>query len=258
MSREKVYDKDNLPQPNMDKKGNAFKDLSNKNFGKLTALYPVNKTKDNKWQWLCRCECGRYTLVRGNYLSSGHTTSCGCYNAHQRVFANLEDISGQIFKNLQVLSYSHSQKEHPYFLCKCLICGQEKAISKDAILRGQNSCGCCQHKSSLEEKAEEILKEYKINYIREFTFKDLIGKNNNKLRFDFAIFNENNQLIRLIEIQGPQHYKNIYKLSQEDFEYSLLRDKMKKEYCLKNNIILNCIRYDEEISYNRLMELEDC
>ena len=130
--------------------------------------------------------------MRGNYLSCGHTLSCGCYNAHQRVFANLEDISGQTFKNLQVLSYSHSQKEHSYFLCKCLICGQEKVISKDALLGGQNSCGCCRHKSSLEEKTEEILKEHKINYIREFTFKDLVGKNNNKLRFDFAIFDNNN------------------------------------------------------------------
>lgn len=94
MSREKIYQESNLPQPNIDKKGNAFKNLSDKRFGKLIALYPVNKTKDNKWQWLCKCDCGNYTLVRGNYLSSGHTLSCGCYNAHQRVFTNLEDISG--------------------------------------------------------------------------------------------------------------------------------------------------------------------
>lgn len=256
MSREKIYNENNLPPPNIDKKGVRFKDLTNQIFGKLTALYPVDKTKDNKWQWLCKCECGKYTLVRGNYLSSGHTTSCGCYNAYRRVEANLEDISGRVFKNLQVLSYSHSQKEHSYFLCRCLICGTEKAISKDAILRGQNSCGCQQHKSSLEEKVEEILKEHQINYIREYTFKDLVGKNNNKLRFDFALFNKSNQLIQLIEIQGPQHYKNIYNLSQEDFEYALQRDEIKKEYCIKNNINLNCIKYNEEINYSRIMNDE--
>ena len=253
MSREKIYNETNLPQPDKNKKGNRFKDLSNQKFGKLLALYPVSKTTDNKWQWLCKCDCGKYTLVRGNYLSSGHTTSCGCFNALRRVEANLEDISGETFGGLKVLRYSHSQKEHPYFICKCLICGKEKPVFKNAILRNQQSCGCRQHKSSLEDKAEEILRQKCIPYQREYGFNDLYGKNNNKLRFDFAIFKED-ELIGLIEIQGPQHYQNIYNLSQEDFDYSLLRDKKKVDYCLKNNILLNCIKYTEEITYQRLIK----
>ena len=252
MSREKIYNKNNLPQPDTTQKGNRFKDLSNKQFGQLIALYPVNKTSDNKWQWLCKCSCENYTLVRGNFLTSGHTVSCGCYNAKRRVEANLENISGQIFKNLKILSYAGSRKEHPYFLCECLICGKQKEISKDAIMHGQNSCGCQQHKSSLEEKVEKILLEHGIQYKREYSFNNLLGKNNNKLRFDFAIF-QKNQLIGLVEIQGPQHYQNIYKLSEEDFNYSLQRDCMKKEYCIKNNIPLNCIKYDEEISLKRIL-----
>lgn len=31
---------------------------------------------------------------------------------------------------------------------------------------------------------------------------------------------------------------------------------MKKEYCLKNNINLNCIKYDEKINYARLFQVE--
>jgi len=30
-------------------------------------------------QILCRCDCGKETLVRACHLRSGHTTSCGCY-----------------------------------------------------------------------------------------------------------------------------------------------------------------------------------
>ena len=252
MSREKIYNKDNLPQPNIDKKGNAFKDLSNKKFGKLTALYPVNKTKDNKWQWLCRCECGKYTLVRGNYLSCGHTTSCGCYNTYRKIETNLEDISGQTFNQIYVIKYYGSKKEHAQFLAKCLLCGKEFVVSKEALRNGQYSCGCAKQ-SKYERAIEKILIENHIIYKKEYTFKDLVGKNNNKLRFDFAIMNSNNKLIGLIEMQGQQHYTNSFGISDEEFQYSLERDKIKKQYCLEHNIPLNCIKYNEKITKERVL-----
>jgi hypothetical protein len=31
--------------------------------------------------WVCQCDCGRVTIVRGQDLRTGHTTSCGCYKA---------------------------------------------------------------------------------------------------------------------------------------------------------------------------------
>ena len=63
------------------------------------------------------------------------------------------------------------------------------------------------------EGLDKILRENQINFKREYTFSDLTGRNNNKLRFDFAIFDSNGDIYSLIEIQGPQHYKNIYRLS---------------------------------------------
>lgn len=33
----------------------------------------------------CRCDCGAETIVRLDYLRSGHTTSCGCRRAHSAV-----------------------------------------------------------------------------------------------------------------------------------------------------------------------------
>ena len=30
--------------------------------------------------WLCKCDCGNFTVVRGNNLRSGDTKSCGCLN----------------------------------------------------------------------------------------------------------------------------------------------------------------------------------
>ena len=28
--------------------------------------------------WLCRCECGGYTIARGSHLKIGNISSCGC------------------------------------------------------------------------------------------------------------------------------------------------------------------------------------
>ena len=75
----------------------------------------------------------------------------------------------------------------------------------------------------------------------------MLGKNKNPLRFDIAIL-EQNKLICLIEYQGIQHYQNVYNLSKEDWQYSLLRDDMKRIYCSNNKIPLYEIKYNENIN----------
>ena len=54
-------------------------ELTGQRFGKLTALSPA-KNIGNKTTWLCRCDCGRETVVKTHHLRSGHTKSCGCQN----------------------------------------------------------------------------------------------------------------------------------------------------------------------------------
>lgn len=62
-------------------------------------------------------------------------------------------------------------------------------------------------RSSLGEKSiEKLLRENNINYKKEYAFQDLVSINNVLLRFDFAIFDENNEIERLIEYDGEQHY----------------------------------------------------
>ena len=56
---------------------NAPKDLSNRKFGRLIAIRIVGR-KNRKSMWLCKCECGKETIVSVSHLLSGHTKSCGC------------------------------------------------------------------------------------------------------------------------------------------------------------------------------------
>ena len=53
-------------------------DLTNKTFGRLVAIKRWGSDKHNKPTWLCRCECGKETIVSGQNLRRGNTKSCGC------------------------------------------------------------------------------------------------------------------------------------------------------------------------------------
>ncbi|BDZ31211.1 hypothetical protein [Lactiplantibacillus brownii] len=53
------------------------KDLTDQQFGHLTAIKPDGKSTDGHTAWLCKCDCGILTHVSGANLQSGGTTSCG-------------------------------------------------------------------------------------------------------------------------------------------------------------------------------------
>jgi hypothetical protein len=52
---------------------------------------------------------------------------------------------------------------------------------------------------------QKLLEENNICFKREYSFNDLLSPKGKKLRFDFAIF-ENDELQLLIEFDGRQHF----------------------------------------------------
>lgn len=55
-------------------------DRTGHRYGRLVVIREVEKEKPGVLKWLCRCDCGNEVKVRGMNLTSGNTTSCGCYN----------------------------------------------------------------------------------------------------------------------------------------------------------------------------------
>lgn len=51
--------------------------LIGQQYGGLTVLAPAGNI-GGRTAWLCRCSCGRETVVKTHHLRSGHTKSCGC------------------------------------------------------------------------------------------------------------------------------------------------------------------------------------
>lgn len=74
-------------------------------------------------------------------------------------------------------------------------------------------------------------------------FLDLMNEAGNNLLFDFAIFNNDYDLMFLIEYDGEGHFEDLRK--NGTYEKIVESDKMKEEYCEMNNIPITRIPYTE-------------
>ena len=107
-----------------------------------------------------------------------------------------------------------------------------------------------------EIKIEDILRASNMNFSEEYSFPDLYSSNGRPLRFDFAIFDDDNELMFLLEYQGIQHYVAKSKFGgASGLKKQQYNDMLKREYCRKHNIILVAIPYTDEnkINYDYIM-----
>jgi len=107
-----------------------------------------------------------------------------------------------------------------------------------------------------EIKIEDILRAGGLNFQEEYSFNDLFSSNGRPLRFDFAIFDDDNNLMFLIEYQGIQHYVAKSKFGgNSGLKKQQYNDLLKREYCRKHNIILVAIPYTDEnkLNYDYIM-----
>lgn len=77
------------------------------------------------------------------------------------------------------------------------------------------------------------------------------------LRFDFAVFNDEDELEFLIEFQGKQHYEPSPKFGgKKGFYQQRYNDMKKRRFCALNGINLVIIPYGDEpkLSYDYIMK----
>ena len=79
---------------------------------KEDVLKKVESTKQGMAQWLCKCDCGNETIIRGANLRRGITKSCGCL------------LSESSRKNICKAYIAHTK----HF--GCVQCGSDKHYAK--------------------------------------------------------------------------------------------------------------------------------
>ncbi len=214
--------------------------LPNNKFNHLTIIGYEGKTNRGTEKWKCRCDCGNEIVLSRNDIISGKRKSCGCG------LFNYEDLTGKIFGYLEVVKLSDKKNKYQQRLWQCRCSCGKTVYAVGSWLRAGNikSCG---HVTSLgEAKIQSILDNRKIQYKKQFIFKDLKSSKGGCLKFDFAILSSDGSIKCLIEYQGIQHFQaknNFGKLQRDE------TDSLKRNYCKQHGIRLYEIRYDEDINY---------
>lgn len=219
-------------------------DHTDKCFGRLTALFPVKIENCIKHEviWLCRCECGNFICVRNRHLRDKQVVSCGCYHKERISKLFSLDLTGKRYGKLVVINFTGEVNAHGEKLYKCQCdCNNITIAATGKLQNGDTkSCGCLN--SYQELQIIELLNQYQINFIQQYSFQDLIAISR-PARFDFAIMKQN-KLFGLIEYNGIQHYidkGNFGKVQRE------ITDKKKIEYCRQHNIPLLILNKESNI-----------
>lgn len=220
-------------------------DLTGKRFGQLVVLkeVPIEERTSKRVQWYCQCDCGQITKVVTCNLNNGHTQSCGCKRAESMSKTMSTNLVGDRFGKLVVIEKSDFRASDGCIMWKCQCdCGKITFVNTNSLKNGDiESCGCIRSRG--ERKINQILFENNIKFYTQYGFDDL--KQINKLRFDFGIFNDNDELIALIEYQGIQHYQPELMPKEWKNADPRERDEKKREYCKKHNINLIEIPYTD-------------
>ena len=231
-----------------------FEDLTGRKFGRWTVLKRA-PNRGTRTAWTCQCQCGVIKDVLSCHLKSGRSQSCGCLHNELLKQQRTKNLIGKRFGMLTVIAQDNTPSCRTRWICKC-DCGNIKSIEGIHLTQGKiTSCGCLSC-SNGEYEIKQLLLTNNIDFIQEYTFPDLYRHPGYPLRFDFAILNDNKELITLIEFNGIQHYQAIPGYSDTDALLDLQeRDRMKIEYCKQHNIPLKIIPYTKlgKITLNDLL-----
>lgn len=119
------------------------KDLTGKQFGKLTVLGLAGRNSQNRITYTCECECGNTTIVASNNLISGNTKSCGrCNYARSataeglRIYATPEEahLADCVYSDMKRRCYDPKFPEYKHYGAKGIGMCQEWKDSPKAYV----------------------------------------------------------------------------------------------------------------------------
>lgn len=184
-------------------------------------------------------DCGHEYHVIPNNIQQGN--GCAECDKHKKRSHNdfVEHVYELVEEEYEVMSEYINSETH--IIVKHNKCGNSYLVKPSNFSSGRRCPRCRASKG--EKKIEEILKGLNISYLPEYRF--LECKYKYTLPFDFLIEGK-----VLIEYDGdfhfvPARYSNDKELMIEKLKETQIKDKIKNQYCIDNNIPLIRIPYWE-------------
>jgi very-short-patch-repair endonuclease len=171
-----------------------------------------------------------------------HNSGSGC----PKCSGNLKLTNSEFIKKSKKFhgdKYDYSEVKYTNSHVKVKIICRKHGIFEQQPTHHINGSGCPICRSSKSEQIiENLLKENKINYIRQYKFEGC--KNKRELPFDFYLKDYN----VCIEYDGVHHFKSVEIFGgEEGFKKTKNNDNIKTKFCLENNIELIRIKYNQKI-----------
>lgn len=207
---------------------------------KILGEYKTNSTKIE-----CHCKLHKYVFetTPSHLLRGQGCKHCRAEKVGDSKRLTLEEFSQKLFAiNNEIEIIGEYVNAHTKILVKCKKCNREWYVIPNNALNRGISCTC--NKKDNISKGETIifdtLSKHEINFIYQFSFDDLVGRNGGLLSYDFYLSEYN----LLIEFQGEQHERPVeYFGGEERFKRQQEHDRRKREYAIDNNISLLEIWY---------------
>ena len=215
----------------------------------LTAIEFIG-TENKRSIFKFLCDCGNTIILSADKVKSGNTKSCGCLLKeiiHKRYEELWNSFIGTKINSLTATKFIGTENEKAMFEFECE-CGNKIILSSYDVKSGRiKSCGCMRG-SYGEAYISKLLDGSKILYKKQQAFEDLRAEDTDYLlHYDFAILNENNEVVRLIEYDGLQHFQPVSHFGgEEGFARRQYLDNLKNKYALSHNIPLTRIPYTEQ------------
>lgn len=210
----------------------------------------------------CKCnypncptmEKQEFVTIRYNKLNGYEQISCAACASKAKQGWKQQYTAGQIVCGTQKLIRSLSEKEKrellgltnchcKYWKTECIQCHRTNYIHNEQILN--NSGGCtCQRMTINERKIMNILESWMKVYPGRFSYVYQEPVKGTKMRFDFAIFNPQHELIFAIEYDGEFH--KVIEYEPGGIENTQRRDENKNQWCLERNIPILRIDFTEQ------------
>lgn len=204
----------------------------------------LERYKNSRTKIKCRHNiCGYEWMIQPN----GFLNGIRCPKCNQRIPWTTEVFKNEIFNAVGSEYILLGESINSYTKVDILHqkCGNIWNTTPATFNKGSRCPHCVVYKG--EDAIENFLNKANTRFIKQHSFDDC--RNTLPLSFDFAVIDDNENILSLIEYDGRQHFEpvNFGGISDEEAHEKLVvqqfNDKIKNDYCRNNNIKLIRIPY---------------